>query len=120
VRVEKFPDLSVEGTAGSFFKNPILSQSEARVLQERYPDMPLFAMPETSGVKIPLAWLLDRVLHLKGYRTGSARLFERQPLVIVADRGGSARDCIALQSFVREKVREQFAIELQPEVRIIA
>jgi UDP-N-acetylmuramate dehydrogenase len=50
-----FPDLTVEGTAGSFFKNPIVPALEAQALKAQYPDMPLFDMPETVGVKVPLA-----------------------------------------------------------------
>ena len=76
-------------------------------------------MPETAGIKIPLAWLIDHVLHLKGLRKGSARLFEAQPLVIAADRGASASDVRALAETVQQKVREAFGIEIEEEVRII-
>lgn len=119
IRAQKFPDLSQEGTAGSFFKNPILLPDEAGQLSHTYPDMPLFTMPETAGTKVPLAWLLDHILGLKGYSIGGARLYERQPLVIVAKRGASSHDVEALAQFVEKKVKEIFFIELEREVRVI-
>ena len=119
IRQGKFPDLDVEGTAGSFFKNPMLSHEDAQKIHTRFPQMPLFAMPETGGVKIPLAWLLDHVLRLKGMRMGGARLFEKQPLVIAAARGCSARDVRELAKQVQEKVFENFGMHIEPEVKII-
>ena len=80
IRKGKFPDLSQEGTAGSFFKNPVVPLVEAQTLQKTYPELPIFALPESPGVKVPLAWILDKVLGLKGFAVGGARLFERQPL----------------------------------------
>jgi UDP-N-acetylmuramate dehydrogenase len=119
IRAAKFPDLTKEGTAGSFFKNPLLPQEDARKLQAEHPGMPLFDLPESPEVKVPLAWLLDHALQLRGYRMGAARLFERQPLVIAADRGATAKEVRALAEFVQKKVQEAFGIEIEPEVRIM-
>lgn len=119
VRAGKFPDLSVEGTAGSFFKNPVLAESEALALQATHPDMPLFPLPEAAGRKVPLAYLFDRGLALKGYARGRARLFEKQPLVIAAQFGAGAEEIEALAEEVRKKIFEKYAIVIEPEVRII-
>ena len=120
IRAEKFPDLSREGSAGSFFKNVIVSAAEARRFRDQYPEMPLFEMPETAGVKVPVAWLLDHVLHLNGYHKGPVRLFERQPLVIVAAEGACAHDVEALAREVETLVREVFGIVLEREVETFA
>lgn len=119
IRKGKFPDLSLEGTAGSFFKNPIVSSAEAKQLKEKYPEMPLFAMPETSGIKVPLAWLLDNVLALKGAKVGGARLFEKQPLVIAAERNAKSRDVQALAEKVKTEVKEKINIKIEEEVKIL-
>lgn len=119
IRKAKFPDLDAEGTAGSFFKNPIMSRQDAETLKKRYPGIPLFSMPETEGVKVPLAWLIDHVLHLHGTHQGGARLFEKQPLVIAASRGCSAQDVKKLAQFVQKKVFDEFKIKIEPEVKII-
>jgi UDP-N-acetylmuramate dehydrogenase len=119
IRAGKFPDLTVEGTAGSFFKNPIVLVQEAEELKVRYPDMPLFDMPETSGVKVPLAWLLDRALNLKGTTVGGARLFEKQPLVIVAKKNTPGSDVRMLAQKIKKEVQEKLHIEIEAEVKII-
>lgn len=119
IRRNKFPDLHLEGTAGSFFKNPILKEEEAKKLQEIYPNLPTFVMPETSGVKIPLAWLLDHVLNLRGMSIGGARLFERQLLVIAARKNTSSRDVLTLAEKVSAEVKHICHIDIEPEVKII-
>jgi UDP-N-acetylmuramate dehydrogenase len=119
IRKNKFPDLSQEGTAGSFFKNPIVSEEEGAILLKRYPGLPLFAMPEVAGIKVPLAWLLDHVLHAHGMQVGNARLFERQPLVIAVKKGSSADDIKKLAQQVQEKVKEVCGIDIEPEVKIL-
>ncbi len=119
IRKGKFPDLSKEGTAGSFFKNPILPAAAAQQLKETYPEMPLFEMPETTGIKSRSRGCLDKVLNLRGMRLGGARLFEKQPLVIVADKHTSAEDVRKLYEEVIQKVREKFNIQIEPEVKIL-
>lgn len=119
IRKEKFPDLALEGTAGSFFKNPIVSAEVAEGLRARYPGLPTFAMPETEGYKVALAWLLDHVLGLKGCAVGGARLFERQPLVIAASRNATATDVVALARDVQKIAKEKLDLVLEPEVKII-
>ncbi|HUD02665.1 MAG TPA: UDP-N-acetylmuramate dehydrogenase [Candidatus Paceibacterota bacterium] len=119
IRKAKFPDLTVEGTAGSFFKNPIVPLAEAEVLKAHYPDMPLFDMPETTGVKVPLAWLLDHALNLKGATVGGARLYEKQPLVIVAKKNTPASDVYTLAQKIKKEVQEKLHIEIEEEVRVL-
>ncbi len=119
IRAVKFPDLNMEGTAGSFFKNPILDLKKADALKKTYPNMPVFTLPEASGIKIPLGWLLDNVLHLKGISVGGARLFEKQALVVVAKRNTPARDIEELARTVAQKVQDKIGIRIEPEVKIL-
>lgn len=118
IRRGKFPDLAHEGSAGSFFKNPIVDEATARAFKARYPAMPLFAMPETAGAKVPIAWLLDHILHMNGYAKGAVRLFETQPLVLVAARGARAAEVEALAHEVAARVQEECGITLTREVTI--
>lgn len=117
IRSSKFPDLAKEGTAGSFFLNPVVSPQKAAELAARFPGLPQF--PAQNGTKISLAWLLDHGLRLKGERAGGARVFERQPLVIVADKNASAHDTRALAERIKKEVREKTEIELEEEVRVL-
>jgi UDP-N-acetylmuramate dehydrogenase len=122
IRKDKFPDLTQEGTAGSFFKNPIVSNRAAQALKERYPGLPIFTMPETEGVKVPLAWFLDSshgVLDMRELHEGGARLFEKQPLVIVAQKNTLASDVVLLAQKVKKEVKEKLHLDIEEEVKII-
>ena len=114
VREGKLPDPAVLGSAGSFFKNPVVSRS----IYESIPDAPHFEVGPDQ-IKIPAAWLIDQC-GLKGARLGEAAVYERQPLVIV-NATGTARpeDILALERKVIDSVRQKFGIELSPEVEHI-
>src|SRR3989344_1171383 len=109
IRARKFPDLSKEGTAGSFFLNPVVSEEKAAQLAKRFPGIPSF--PAEGGRKLSLAFVLDR-LGMKGLSKGGARLFENQPLVLVASRGASSHDVLALAEAVVSRVREKCGIDI--------
>jgi UDP-N-acetylmuramate dehydrogenase len=115
IRAQKFPDLSVHGTAGSFFKNPTLSQESYALLKERFAELPGF--PNAEGVKIPLAFILDRVLMLRGFTKGSVSLFERQPLVLVANEGATAAEIDAFANDIAARVQDTVGIAIEREVQ---
>ena len=81
IRKNKFPNWNEVGTAGSFFKNPIITKIQYVLLAERYEGLPGYNIDEDT-VKLPLGWILDKTLHLKGYTVGSLSLYEKQALVL--------------------------------------
>ena len=99
------------------FKNPILTQEQYDALCATYGQIPSYAHP--NGVKIPLAFILDKVLHLRGYRRGHAWLFGKQPLVLVADLGAAAEEVEALAAFITERVRDVAGLSIEREVRTL-
>lgn len=115
VRARKFPDIRVHGTAGSFFKNPVITPEAYASLLARYPELPSF--PAIDGVKVPLAYILDRMLGLRGYRDGKVWLFDAQPLVLVADRGATAQDIDAFADRIAARVHAEIGIAIEREVR---
>ncbi len=120
VRADKFPDRTEFGTAGSFFKNPIVSEEVYAELSKRYggeTGVPRF--PAVGGVKIPLAFVLDKVLGLRGHREGNIWLFGKQPLVLVADFGATASEIDAFANDVAKRVFEATGIQIEREVRTI-
>jgi UDP-N-acetylmuramate dehydrogenase len=117
IRSRKFPDLSLEGTAGSYFLNPVVPPAEAARLAAQYPGLPQF--PTAGGVKVSLAWLLDHVLHCKGMGVGGARVFERQPIVLVAARNAKATDVRLLAQKIKEEVKNGIGIAIEEEVQQI-
>lgn len=115
IRAEKFPRSAEEGTAGSFFKNPSVSHEQAAELCGRFPGLPTFPQ-EDDSVKVSLAWILDHVLSLKGYAKGRVRLYEKQPLIIVAQSGATAAEVDALATDVCARVLAATNIAIEREV----
>ncbi len=115
VRSHKFPDLVQHGTAGSFFKNPIIEPELFASLCSQYGAMPSY--PAVGGIKIPLAFILDHILGLRGHREGKVSLFGNQPLVLVADRGATAADIDAFANAIAKKVFEATGIVIEREVQ---
>lgn len=116
VRKKKLPDPKDLGTVGSFFKNPIVTKERYDDLRQHYPDLPSYEV-DKARVKIPLAWILDNILHLKGFQKGNVRLHDNQPLAIV-NVGGATMDEINLFACdVEKKVFEKTNITIEREVR---
>lgn len=117
IRNDKLPDPSIVGSAGSFFKNPVITIGRYRNLARVYPDMPHYTV--SDGVKIPAAWLIDRS-GLKGISAGGASTWESQPLVLVNKTGkASAEDIVSLEQMIVAAVRSKFGITLTAEVEHI-
>ncbi len=117
IRARKFPDLATVGTAGSFFKNPIVTKSHAADIASWLPGVPTFAVDETH-VKIPLAWILEQ-LSWKGVRRGHMGCWEAQPLVVVHYGGGTAAELLLFALAIVDDVRKRTMIELEPEVCVV-
>src|ERR1035437_1931172 len=104
IRADKFPRTPLEGTAGSFFKNPIVPRELGDELALRYPGLPVFPQ-ENGSVKISLAWILDHALRLKGYAKGRVRLYEKQPIVLVVQSGATATEVDEFANEIAERVK---------------
>ena len=113
IRQSKLPDVGETGSAGSFFKNPVVPQEVFDALYARCPSMPFYR--QEDGVKIPAAWLIEQA-GCKGLSAGGAGVYERQPLVIVNQGNATPDDVMTLARTVQDKVREFSGIELQREV----
>lgn len=116
IRKEKLPEVGEIGSAGSFFKNPVVSTEEYEKLKSLYPTIPHFDAP--NGVKIPAAWLIDNA-GLKGHKIGGAQVYEKQPLVIVNPGGATAKDVVALAQYVIDSVFRKYEVKLSPEVNYV-
>jgi len=117
IRAAKFPDWQVEGTAGSFFKNPIITDAAARTLQAQYPELPVY--PAGTGLtKVSLGYILDKVCGLRGFARGGVRLYEKQALVVVVAPGTHAT---AVDEFVEEiKMRVHTATNIMIEREVVS
>ena len=118
IRLSKLPDPAKLGNAGSFFKNPLVSEQKYQSLRGRFPAIPSFPAGESGLVKIPAAWLLDE-LGCKGQSRGGAAVHDKHALVLVNKNQACGEDIFLLAQDMSSKVLTQFGIALQPEVRII-
>ena len=100
-------------SAGSFFKNPVVSESQLDDLRVRFPEITSFVFGERY--KIPAAWLIENAGFQKGYRLGNAGISTNHTLALINAGGASARDVIALKDLIRTKVLSEFGIALEPE-----
>ncbi len=113
IRNAKLPDPAQIGSAGSFFKNPVISREHF----ERFatPETPHYDLPDGT-VKVPAAWLIDQC-GFRGKVLGGAQVYEKQPLVIVnASGSASLEDVLALENQIIAAVQERYEITLHPEV----
>ncbi|MEK7163456.1 MAG: FAD-binding protein [Patescibacteria group bacterium] len=117
IRKTKFPELSKIGTAGSFWKNPVISKPRFEELKAQYPNMPSF--PSGDQIKIPLAWILDNICNLKGFTLNSVSLWQNQPLVVTALKGATSSDVKSLAVHVSRTVKEKIGIDIEKEVQYV-
>ncbi|RPD48018.1 UDP-N-acetylmuramate dehydrogenase [Hymenobacter sediminis] len=115
IRRSKLPDPAQIGNAGSFFKNPEISQLKFDELKAHYPELPGYPVP--GGVKVPAAWLIEQC-GWKGQRRGAHGVHDKQALVLVNHGGAQGQDIRELAHDIIGSVREKFGIELHPEVNI--
>ena len=117
IRESKLPDPKVTGNAGSFFMNPIVAKDKLEALQQDYPRIPYYELPD-GRVKIPAGWMIDQC-GWKGKSLGPAAVHDKQALVLVNRGGAKGSDIIALSDAVRASVRDKFGIDIRPEVNVI-
>jgi len=115
IRSTKLPDPVLIGSAGSFFKNPIVEQSVYDGIASKSPvAVPFYQVGQM--VKIPAAWLIEQC-GWKGRRSGNAAVYDKQPLVIINATGRALPEEItALEQKIVSSVRQRFGITLSPEV----
>ena len=118
IRGEKLPDWHKLGTAGSFFKNPIFHFNEYEKIKEKFPKMSVFIEPGEK-VKVPLAWVLDNICGLRGYREGNVGLYDKQPLILVNYGNATEKEVCDFVQKIKKIVREKTEIEIEEEVEKI-
>ena len=121
LRQAKLPDPAKIGNAGSFFKNPVISQHLAEELLKTYPKMPCYPAtnPAINGCKLAAAWLIDQC-GFKGVKRGSVGVHDQQALVLIHTGGGTAQDLLALAEEITSAVKNRFNVQLEREPELIA
>lgn len=113
--VEGDPDCR---SAGSFFKNPVLSEVEHDALKKRTGAegliLPSYPALEKSH-KISAAWLVEHSGFSRGYRLGSVGISTKHALAIVNLGGATAAEVVALKKQIQQRVQKTWGVKLEPE-----
>ncbi len=126
IRDAKLPDVKQIGSAGSFFKNPVIERKQFEALQKEYPTMPHYDEPNDK-VKIPAGWLIEHsgpstgsgTASWKGWRDEHVGVYEKQALVLVHYGGGKGQDIVELAQRIQDSVEAKFGIKISPEVNFV-
>lgn len=114
LRRARLPDPAQVPNAGSFFKNPVVDEGQARALRQRYPAMPQF--PAAAGRKLAAGWLIEHC-GWKGARCDGVGVHREHALVLINERGTGAA-LLALAERIRASVAATFGCELEIEPRV--
>lgn len=98
-------------SAGSIFKNPIVSEEIIKQFEEN-------KKIKCKDRKVPAGWLIERS-GLKGKKIGGAKISEKQANFIVNVGNATSDDVVILISLIKQKVRNKFGIQLQEEIEIV-
>lgn len=118
IRNAKLPDPKVEGNAGSFFMNPVVSREKFESLLEQYPQMPHYHIDERHE-KIPAGWMIDQCGWKGRGISDVAAVHKNQALVLVNKGGAKGADIVRLSDAIRKDVKEKFGIDIYPEVNFV-
>ncbi len=116
IRQQKLPEVSELGSAGSFFKNPIVPREVYEAIAAQYEKVPHYE--QEGGIKIPAAWLIEQC-GWKGKMMGGAQCYEKQPLVLVNRNNATPEDIVNLAAAICKDVQDKFGITISPEVNYI-
>lgn len=116
IRSSKLPDPEKLGNAGSFFKNPLVGEDQAKRLLVENPCMPAYPQP-TGGVKLAAGWLVEQA-GFKGCSFKGVGVHDQQALVLVNRAGGTGTQLLDLAQQIQSKVADLFEVVLEIEPRI--
>ena len=117
IRTSKLPDPKKIGNAGSFFKNPIISQGQFKEIKMKFPEIVSYPVNEQK-VKLAAGWLIEKA-GWKGKNFGNFGVHKKQSLVLVNYNNANGREIFNLSQEILEDVFNKFQVKLEREVNIL-
>ncbi len=124
IRSSKLPNPLEIGNAGSFFKNPEVSDEQFSILKTQFPPIVGYSL-ENGNVKLAAGWLIEQCgpakggTSWKGFRKGDAGCHSKQALVLVNYGNAKGNEIFDLSEMILQSVKDKFDIILEREVNII-
>ncbi|TBR19368.1 MAG: UDP-N-acetylmuramate dehydrogenase [Chitinophagaceae bacterium] len=123
IRSSKLPDPTKIANAGSFFKNPEVTDQQYKLLKELFPQIVSFQL-QNGNQKLAAGWLVEQCgpqtsVSWKGYRDKDAGCHEKQALVLVNHNQATGKDIYDLSEAIIQTVQKKFGIMLEREVNIV-
>lgn len=122
IREKKLPDRKKIGTAGSFFKNPIVSKDQYEVLLAKYPELKGNEVHSSDAKGVAFKLSAGQLIELAGFKGKTEWLvgtYNNHALIIVNNGGASGSEIRAFAQSIQAKVQELFGVMLEPEVIIM-
>lgn len=114
IRQSKLPDPEVIPNVGSFFKNPVITDTQFSTLKQQYPALSGYPQANVHEVKVAAGWLIEQA-GWKGKRLGNVGMYEKQALVLVNHGIATLQDVQRTSQAVQQAVVEKFSIQLEQE-----
>lgn len=118
IRTSKLPDPKEVGNAGSFFKNPVISNEKFNELKDVFPNVVAFAAG-SDQTKLAAGWLIEQC-GWKGYRKNDAGCYPKQALVLVNYGNATGNEIFELSEEIIQSVKKMFGVSLEREVNVIS
>jgi UDP-N-acetylmuramate dehydrogenase len=117
IRTSKLPDPRQIGNAGSFFKNPEITNKQHDVLLKEFPGLISFPL-KNGNVKLAAGWLIEQCGY-KGFRRGDAGVHNKQALVLVNYGNAKGNEIADLADEILNAVHKKFNVQLEKEVNMV-
>ncbi len=117
IRSEKLPDPKIIANAGSFFKNPLISQQALKRILASYPDVPHYSAND-GKFKVAAGWLIEQA-QLKGFKIAGVEVNPTQALVLLNHGNSQGADVVTMVKKIQSIILQKFNLHLEHEVRLV-
>lgn len=117
IRKEKLPDIKEYGTCGSTFKNLLIDKVKYTELEKQFEGLPSFETEDTKKVKIPTAYILDK-LGWKNKREGDVGTWIYHPLIVTNYGNASGEQILSFINKMQDDFKSNTGLDLETEINI--
>lgn len=115
IRRSKLPDPKEIGNAGSFFKNPIVTEAQFQAIKSNFPNV--VSYPANGNIKLAAGWLIDQA-GWKGHTEQSFGVHKKQALVLVNYGEAQGSNIKGLADEIKADINQKFGVDLEMEVNV--